>query len=88
MPADSKIVAGNDPGESDPLLTPEQVAKRFNTALEGLGPLAPQAAFVAGHSLWRRSGTGWNTMLSDQQDRGTHRRAGKPFRCAAEELWS
>ena len=34
MPADSKIVARNEPGECDPLLTPEQVAKRFNTSLD------------------------------------------------------
>lgn len=34
MPADLKIDAGNDPGECGPLLTPEQVAKRFNTSLD------------------------------------------------------
>lgn len=34
MPADLKIVARNEPGECDPLLTPEQVAKRLNTSLD------------------------------------------------------
>jgi hypothetical protein len=34
MPADLKIVARNEPAEYDPLLTPEQVAKRLNTSLD------------------------------------------------------
>jgi hypothetical protein len=34
MPADLKIVARNEPEEYDPLLTPEQVAKRLNTSLD------------------------------------------------------
>lgn len=34
MPADLKIVARSEPPDSNPLLTPEQVAKRLNTSLD------------------------------------------------------
>jgi len=34
MPADLKIVARNEPGDCEPLLTPQQVAKRLNTSLD------------------------------------------------------